>query len=203
MTKPRARYRIGAVEEMTGLTRDAIHMYVRDKLVPPPERASKTTAWFTLEHVRILRVIRVLREHGIPLPVIERLIASKKALLKLSVARLARLGASLRAAGVREIRRGTTASEAVLTTASKLGVRDRLSGNAALVDALELLAQRVEPQWTAVVAEVILPAIYEQIERSSHAELLAVKDALLPVLGELTLERVVDILVDRSVRGDR
>lgn len=196
--KKKARYRIGVVEEMTGLTRDTIHMYVRDNLLSAPERESKTTAWYTLEQVRILRVIRVLREQGIPLPVIERLLIQKKSIVKLSVARLTELGQSLAAAGLREIRRNVSEGDAERALAAPLKVLDRLRGNAQLAQSLAELGKHPAAQaWVALLKDRVLPDI--SAEMLAPHDGVVVAELLGAVVAALLVERSVDVLVDASV----
>ncbi len=57
-----ARYRMAQLESLTGVGREAIRFYIREGLLPEPERPSKTTAWYSDEHVRLLKAIRRLRE---------------------------------------------------------------------------------------------------------------------------------------------
>ncbi|MEZ4392202.1 MAG: MerR family transcriptional regulator [Polyangiales bacterium] len=72
------RFRIGMLESMSGVTRDAIHHYLSLGLLPPPEKTSATVAWYDRRHVEALRRIRVLRAEGVPLSrvgrVMERLV---------------------------------------------------------------------------------------------------------------------------------
>jgi DNA-binding transcriptional MerR regulator len=73
MKKP-ARLRIGAVEKATGLTRDAIILYVREGLVPPPERQSATVSWYTDAHLQRLGTLRELRARGFSLAQLRRVL---------------------------------------------------------------------------------------------------------------------------------
>lgn len=56
------RYRMAALESASGVGREAIRFYIREGLLPEPERPSRTTAWYSDEHIRLLRMIRRLRE---------------------------------------------------------------------------------------------------------------------------------------------
>lgn len=60
MTAP--RYRMAQLEALTGVGREAIRFYIREGLLPEPERTSKTAAWYSDEHVRLLHTIRRLKE---------------------------------------------------------------------------------------------------------------------------------------------
>lgn len=57
-----ARYRMAELERLSGVGREAIRFYIRKGLLPEPERPSRTMAWYSAEHVRLLRTIRRLRE---------------------------------------------------------------------------------------------------------------------------------------------
>ncbi len=68
------RLKIGALEREAGVTRDAIHHYVRLGLLPRPEKTGATVAYYDDRHVERLRRIRALRAHGLSLPLIGRLL---------------------------------------------------------------------------------------------------------------------------------
>lgn len=71
-----ARYRIGALSEMTGTSRETIHFYLRKGLLPKPQKGGRTSAFYGDEHVERLRSIRRLREEKyLPLAVIGKLLA--------------------------------------------------------------------------------------------------------------------------------
>lgn len=68
----RETWRIGDVTEVTGLSKELIHHYLRQKLVP----RSRSRARYTAQQVRLLQLIRTLREdHNIPLEIIRQLFA--------------------------------------------------------------------------------------------------------------------------------
>jgi DNA-binding transcriptional MerR regulator len=55
----------------TGLSRQAVHFYVEQGLVDPPEKTGRTMAYYTEAHVeRILLVRRLQEEHFLPLKAI-------------------------------------------------------------------------------------------------------------------------------------
>jgi DNA-binding transcriptional MerR regulator len=56
------RYRMAQLEGLTGVGREAVRFYIREGLLPEPERTSKTMAWYSDEHVRLLHTIRRLKE---------------------------------------------------------------------------------------------------------------------------------------------
>ena len=58
--------------ERTGMSRQAIHFYIRKGLVPPGIKRSKTSAEYTEKHVeRILLVRRMQEEQFLPLDAIK------------------------------------------------------------------------------------------------------------------------------------
>lgn len=69
------RFRIGTLESMSGVTRDAIHHYLSLGLLPAPEKTGATVAWYDKRHVEALRRIRALRAEGVPLSRIARAVA--------------------------------------------------------------------------------------------------------------------------------
>lgn len=70
------RYRIGALAELTGTSRETIHFYLRKGLLPRPQKGGRTSAFYGEEHVERLRAIRRLREEKyLPLAVIGKLLA--------------------------------------------------------------------------------------------------------------------------------
>jgi DNA-binding transcriptional MerR regulator len=56
----------------TGLTRDTIHFYIAEGLVPPPTRKRRNMAWYGPEHLQRLNVIKTLQqERFLPLKAIK------------------------------------------------------------------------------------------------------------------------------------
>jgi len=67
---PLATRRIGEVQQETGVSKEMIHHYLRLGLIPP----SGSRARYSDEQVRLLRLVRTLREdHNIPLDTIRRI----------------------------------------------------------------------------------------------------------------------------------
>lgn len=63
------------VTERTGLSRQAIHFYVEEGLVPPPVKTGKTMGYYTEAHVeRILLVKKLQEEHFLPLKAIRAML---------------------------------------------------------------------------------------------------------------------------------
>jgi DNA-binding transcriptional MerR regulator len=67
--------RMRDVTARTGLSRQAIHFYVEEGLVPPPRKTGATTAAYTEAHVeRILLVKKLQHEHFLPLKAIRAML---------------------------------------------------------------------------------------------------------------------------------
>jgi DNA-binding transcriptional MerR regulator len=63
------------VMQRTGLSRQAIHFYVAEGLVPPPEKTGQTMAYYSAAHVeRIQLVRRLAEEHFLPLKAIRAML---------------------------------------------------------------------------------------------------------------------------------
>ncbi len=125
--------------QLTGVSRQVVHFYIKKGLVPPPIRRSRTSAEYTDEHVARIREIRRMRdEQFLPLDAIRAAIDSRddgyspsQRLLIAAVRR--RFGGALR-------RPGQRATVAVSTVARRTGVaaaeiRDLVA--AGLIDRVE------------------------------------------------------------------
>ena len=66
------RYRMKDLCELTGLSRQAIHFYIQQGLLPPGEKSGRNMAWYSPEHVERLQTIRRLQhEQFLPLKAIK------------------------------------------------------------------------------------------------------------------------------------
>lgn len=64
------------LEARTGLTRQAIHFYFREGLLPEPERPKRNVAHYSEEHVARIKLIKRLQEEKfLPLGVIKNMLA--------------------------------------------------------------------------------------------------------------------------------
>lgn len=70
--------KISDLEELTGIPRGTIHYYIREGLVSPPERTSKTMAYYSPTHVDELNEIRRLRDTGFPVARIRGVMDSER-----------------------------------------------------------------------------------------------------------------------------
>jgi DNA-binding transcriptional MerR regulator len=67
--------RMAELSRLSGVSRETIHFYVREGLLPRPAKGGKTVAYYDEAHLERLRVIRRLRdEKYLPLAVIRRML---------------------------------------------------------------------------------------------------------------------------------
>jgi DNA-binding transcriptional MerR regulator len=63
------------LEALTGVSREAIHFYLREGLLPEPERPKRNVAYYSDEHVvRIQAIKRLQQERSLPLEAIKPLL---------------------------------------------------------------------------------------------------------------------------------
>jgi DNA-binding transcriptional MerR regulator len=65
---------IAALEDRTGVRRSTIHFYLREGLLPAPQKTASSRALYSEEHVRLLRRIAELKASGHPLAKIRTLL---------------------------------------------------------------------------------------------------------------------------------
>lgn len=74
MTAP-ARMRMRDLERATGVGRETIRFYIREGLLPEPERTGRNSAWYDARFVERLRLVRELRQKRfLPLHVIKAIV---------------------------------------------------------------------------------------------------------------------------------
>jgi DNA-binding transcriptional MerR regulator len=66
--------RMRQISAETGLEPSTIHFYLRQGLVPPPEKPTRNSALYSEVHVRRLRLIRRMRDDRLPLASIRRVL---------------------------------------------------------------------------------------------------------------------------------
>jgi DNA-binding transcriptional MerR regulator len=72
--------RMAELAARSGVARETIHFYLREGLLPRPEKGGRTVAYYGEEHIARLRLIRRLREEKyLPIAVIRRLLESPAA----------------------------------------------------------------------------------------------------------------------------
>jgi len=75
-----ARLKMKDLERLTGVGREAIRFYIREGLLPEPERPGRNVAWYDESFVERLRFIKELQEKRyLPLAVIKRVVAGETA----------------------------------------------------------------------------------------------------------------------------
>lgn len=73
---PQKRLKMKDLEEATGVGREAIRYYIREGLLPEPERPARNVAWYDESFVEKIRFIKELQEKRyLPLNVIQRLVS--------------------------------------------------------------------------------------------------------------------------------
>lgn len=63
---------IGELEELSGVPRTTIHYYLRQGLLPRPQKTAASRSLYTEEHARVLREIAELKRAGLTIAEIER-----------------------------------------------------------------------------------------------------------------------------------
>lgn len=70
------RFRMRDLERLTGVGRETIRYYIREGLLPEPERPRRNTAWYDAAFVERVRLIRELQQKRfLPLHVIKAIVA--------------------------------------------------------------------------------------------------------------------------------
>lgn len=117
-------YRIAEVVRRSGVTKETIHFYLREGLLPPPRKTARNAAFYGEEHLHRLRLIRSLREeHLLPIKAIKSLLADQPD-LQFSADQFATLQA-LRRLKLNDLRRQKSGDAAV--TAGELAKELRLT----------------------------------------------------------------------------
>lgn len=105
-------YRIAEVVRRSGVTKETIHFYMREGLLPPPRKTARNAAFYSDEHLHRLRLIRSLREeHLLPIKAIKNLLIDQPD-LQFSVEQFATLQA-LRRLKLNDLRRQKSGNVAV------------------------------------------------------------------------------------------
>src|SRR5262245_23196947 len=72
------RMRIGELAERTGISRETIHFYLREGLLPRPRKAGRNMAFYEDTHVeRLLLIKRLQNERFLPLARIKQLLSGQ------------------------------------------------------------------------------------------------------------------------------
>lgn len=79
--EPRKRLKMKDLERATGVGREAIRYYIREGLLPEPERPERNVAWYDASFVeRILLIKRLQSERFLPLSVIKGIVGDARGL---------------------------------------------------------------------------------------------------------------------------
>ena len=73
--------KISGLEKATGVPRTTIHFYMREGLLPPPQKTGRSFAYYSDRHVDLLREILQLKERGLGLQDIRRALQSHEGAL--------------------------------------------------------------------------------------------------------------------------
>ena len=65
------RIRIGELAQEAGVSRETVHFYLREGLLPPPEKVNARVAYFDEGHLARLRLIKRLQQVHLPLSAIK------------------------------------------------------------------------------------------------------------------------------------
>lgn len=72
-------YKIGEIIAKSGLSRQAIHFYIREGLLPGPVKTSRNLGWYSEQHLETLALIQKLQhERFMPLKAIKSLLQGSK-----------------------------------------------------------------------------------------------------------------------------
>ena len=84
--EPPARLKMKDLEARTGVGRETIRFYIREGLLPEPERPARNVAWYDEAFVERIRFIKELQEKRyLPLSVIRRIVADDEELSRAEV----------------------------------------------------------------------------------------------------------------------
>ncbi len=68
---------IRVLAKKTGVSKEAIHFYLREGILPRPVKSSRNVAYYNEEHIRRLTQIKELQKRFIPLKMIKQLLMAK------------------------------------------------------------------------------------------------------------------------------
>lgn len=72
-------YRMAEVMQLTGASREAVRFYINAGLLPEPHRTARNMAWYSQQHIEIIKLVRVLQEEQfLPLKAIKALFDDDK-----------------------------------------------------------------------------------------------------------------------------
>ena len=72
-------YRMAEVMQLTGASREAVRFYINAGLLPEPHRTARNMAWYSQQHIEIIKLVRILQEEQfLPLKAIKALLDDDK-----------------------------------------------------------------------------------------------------------------------------
>ncbi|MFN8578319.1 MAG: MerR family transcriptional regulator [Candidatus Sericytochromatia bacterium] len=75
--KEESLFRIKQLIEKTGVSRETIHFYLTEGLLPEPNKKTKNMSWYSQEHIERLNLIKELQEKQfLPLKVIKAILTN-------------------------------------------------------------------------------------------------------------------------------
>ncbi|SMC40875.1 MerR family transcriptional regulator [Papillibacter cinnamivorans] len=72
------------LEELTGFSRTMINFYIKEGLLPPPEKSAKNMAYYGENFIEKLRLIQKLKEAGLPLSQIKLVLSGDDNLIDIA-----------------------------------------------------------------------------------------------------------------------
>jgi DNA-binding transcriptional MerR regulator len=136
---PRRRIKMKDLERATGVGREAIRYYIREGLLPEPERPERNVAWYDASFVeRILLIKRLQSERFLPLSVIKGIVGDGRELTANESEALLALDGHIVPAGERE---RPHAAETVARLAKRIGLSAKEIRELADVGAVEIVVR--------------------------------------------------------------
>lgn len=75
------RMRIGELSRVSGVSRETIHYYLREGLLPPAEKVNARVSYFNADHLEQLLLIKQMRQAHLPLSVIRKQLEATQVIL--------------------------------------------------------------------------------------------------------------------------
>jgi len=138
-SQERRRIKMKDLERATGVGREAIRYYIREGLLPEPERPERNVAWYDASFVeRILLIKRLQSERFLPLSVIKGIVGDGRELTPNESRALSALDGHIVPSGERE---QPHAAETVARLAKRIGLSAKEIRDLAGVGAVEIVVR--------------------------------------------------------------
>jgi DNA-binding transcriptional MerR regulator len=159
---------MGDLERATGVGREAIRYYIREGLLPEPERTARNVAWYDESFVERISLIKKLqKERYLPLAVIKGIVGQEQALSAEETRTLLDLDGKLVPAADRD---GVARIEKLSTVAKRVGLRAAEIRELAQVGVVEI-ATRDGEQWLEGNALEIVE-LWARLRKAGYASAL-------------------------------